>query len=649
MKKRSWVWMSFLLLIFIGFGTFHLLDVDYAYIPPEEKLMDYEPNKRSSYDFWGEYITDKQAKVLSKTLEGREKLSPENGAVKIDKELLDLGRKTFYEETFGNEVFLTDILGMVNGPFTLGNVMKAIFALKGKGTNNLRVELAEDVTLGDKTYKKGEKVDTGIDVAKGAYVPIGLPVSVNDGRVRVGISCAACHASFDPETDKVVEGAPNSDLNGGLLLALSTNSASYFSHAEISNIKKYMQKNSRAIIDSKGEPASLPDPGKLEKAVDSILVKWPRGNFDTTIDLISNPIQIPDSFTLRDHPYSWSGMAMAGPFNGLSTFSNNVHSQNADATTMFQVSSELFGIDKEIYLGTILQKAANEDLRYKPTRGLKPSEFFKKIDPTPNSAGVLQAVELPSYPKVSIIAPSGVIANSPNYKFYQQNNGVSAWQNTLQPPKPKVRVEKETIASGRKVFEKAKCISCHAGEALTNNKIVPAETIKTEPSRAKSFSVVENLLTDPVIYTYDTAVPLPKNPKRIKVPTNNLDSEQVRLAFGLKGSSGGYKVPSLIGLYWTPPYLHDGGVAVGANPRTDIGVPGTISKGMFPDPKNSLRALIDSQLREKVIKANRNSADLQLMHVTGEGHEYWVDQTTGFSQEEQDQLISYLLSLYKIK
>jgi hypothetical protein len=30
-----------------------------------------------------------------------------------------------------------------------------------------------------------------------------------------------------------------------------------------------------------------------------------------------------------------------------------------------------------------------------------------------------------------------------------------------------------------------------------------------------------------------------------------------------RGSNGGYKVPSLVGLYWSEPYLHDGGVAVG--------------------------------------------------------------------------------------
>jgi hypothetical protein len=71
---------------------------------------------------------------------------------------------------------------------------KAILALKGEGTSNLRVEIADDITIGDKTYKKGEKIDTGIDVPKGSHFPIGLLISVEEGRVRVGVSCAACHA-----------------------------------------------------------------------------------------------------------------------------------------------------------------------------------------------------------------------------------------------------------------------------------------------------------------------------------------------------------------------------------------------------------------------------------------------------------------------
>jgi hypothetical protein len=33
------------------------------------------------------------------------------------------------------------------------------------------------------------------------------------------------------------------------------------------------------------------------------------------------------------------------------------------------------------------------------------------------------------------------------------------------------------------------------------------------------------------------------------------------------------------------------------------------------------------------------------MHIQGIGHEYWVDESTGFTKSEQDALIHYLLSL----
>lgn len=122
-------------------------------------------------------------------------------------------------------------------------------------------------------------------------------------------------------------------------------------------------------------------------------------------------------------------------------------------------------------------------------------------------------------------------------------------------------------------------------------------------------------------------MPVPPNAKVLKVPTDMLDPEQIR-----------------IGLYWTAPYLHDGGVIAGADAKKQLGFPGTLDKGIQPDPANSLRALVDKKLREQVIAANR-LANLQEVHVQGIGHDYWVDETTGFTQQEQEALIKYLLLL----
>ncbi|QOR64679.1 electron transport protein [Cytobacillus suaedae] len=636
MKRRKW-WIFAVGIVSILVIGFFAADFQFGYTPPLNKVREYQTNQMVSFDPYGR-------KGLFQI---HNNPTEDDDIQEIDQDMLSLGREVFYEETFGNEVFLTDIVGMIDGPFTIKNVTKAILALGGKGTNNLQVELDSDITIGDKSFKKGEKINTGIDVAEGSLVPLGLPVSVSHGRIRVGISCAACHASFDPDTKKIIEGAPNADLNSGLLLALSTNSTGFFTHTNVDNLRKYITDLNRTVTNSKGEEEALPDPELLEKAVDETIISWPPGNFDTTYELEANPTQIPDSFTLGDHPYGWSGFAAAGPFNGLTTFSNNVHAQNADTLTQMDLSEALFDIDKEVYIGTILQKAANPKFRYNPTLEEKPSEFLSKIDPNPGTVGVNQIVETPEFPKVSVVSPSGVIVSSPGFKFNEQNNAVSAWQNTIQPPKPKIKFAEESVVKGREVFERANCMSCHAGSTLTNNKVISVKEIGTESSRAKAFKRTESIFTKSKLYSPDTPVPLPENPEVHNIPTDHIGQEQIKLSYAHGDSPGGYKVPSLIGLYWTAPYLHEGGVAVGK--YGELGLAGTLLNEIKPEPRNSLRALVDKGLRTKVIEANKASEALRKTHVQGVGHSFWVDETTGFTKSEQDALLDYLLSLYEIE
>ena len=121
--------------------------------------------------------------------------------------------------------------------------------------------------------------------------------------------------------------------------------------------------------------------------------------------------------------------------------------------------------------------------------------------------------------------------------------------------------------------------------------------------------------------------------------------EQLKRGWAHGDTGGAYKIPSLYGLYWTAPYLHDGGVAVGPNLLTDLGVSGTHLVNKAPDPRNSLLAMIDSKLRKKVIAENQKNEQLKSANVTGEGHEYWIDDTTGFSQQQQQALIDYLLTV----
>lgn len=221
---------------------------------------------------------------------------------------------------------------------------------------------------------------------------------------------------------------------------------------------------------------------------------------------------------------------------------------------------------------------------------------------------------------------------------------MSAWQNALVPPKPPMQLGADKVELGKTVFKKAQCISCHAGEYLTNNRIVPSGMIGTDPSRALALKKTEKIWGEATIYSPDTPVPVPKGAQILKVPTAHLDPEQIKLGFARGDSKGGYKTVSLNGLYWTAPYLHDGGVAAGADADKQLGLPGTLMQGIPADPYNSLRALVDRKLREKVIAANR-SAGLEQVHVQGIGHEYWVDSSTGFTKQQQEALIEYLLSI----
>jgi len=185
----------------------------------------------------------------------------------------------------------------------------------------------------------------------------------------------------------VVHGAPNIDLNAGMLLALASNTASYVSHTHLRDLAQFATGSARPIVTADGRRIALPDPRALEDAVDRVLMSWPPGSFDSVGDFVNNPTQTPDSFTWGDHPFNWSGGFMAGPFNGLSVQSNNVHSLNSDPFTQAAQVEPQFGIDRELYLAILLQNAANPEFRWDPESGELPSAFFARVDPSERPDG----------------------------------------------------------------------------------------------------------------------------------------------------------------------------------------------------------------------------------------------------------------------
>jgi hypothetical protein len=612
------------------------------------------PSGIGSYDVLGYVVDETEADAFLQTEEGRELLSPDNGAVEITQDLLDLGRKSFYTETFGNEVLFTDVIGILDGPLNISRLAKAVLALKGQPTNNLQVTLDEDITVGDRTFAAGTVINTGLDVPEGSPFPLGLVTHIDHAKPKVGISCALCHATVNPETGLIAEGATNIDVNLGTLLAFASNTAALFRQTDVNPTE--IPLGQHAYINNQGEPDYLPDPDLLEDAVDAAVLAWPPGNFVSNGDLVNNSAKVPSSYTHEAWPYAWSGVASIGWFHGLTTLNNAVFGLNADPTTTADAAEAVLGIDEETYLGSMFQNASRSDLRL--PEGAKPSEFVDRIDPTPNSPGINETIQMPEYPEGTLFMQNGLMAASPGYPVAAQLNGMSAWQNTLAPPPYESSVELATLEQGAAIFDQANCASCHSGRYFTNHRVIPQREVKTQPVRAPASKGFAEHFVPPDTYPPDVSVPLPADPPVLAVPTDIFPKEDIELAYAMSDPQGGYKVIKLIGLYLHMPYLHDGGVAASANalkPDSDgyytiadpeqIGSVGTLMRGIQPDPAASLRMLLDRNLREPMVAANRANPDLQRANVDGRGHEYWVDRQAGYTPEEQTALIEFLLSI----
>lgn len=612
------------------------------------------PSAVGSYDVLGHVVNKNEAEQLLETEQGREVLSADNGAVEITQNLIDLGRDTFYRQTFGNEVLFTDIVGVLDGPLNVSKIAKAVLALKGTYTSNLQIPLEQDITVGKRTLKAGTVLNTGLDVSRGSLFPLGLVTHVKQGQLKVGVSCALCHAAVNENTGKIMEGATNTDINVSVLLALATNTAALFRQTDVNPVEIATGENT--YLNSQGEEAYLPEPQKMEDAVDAAMLAWPPGNFVSNGDLHNNSAKVPSAYTYEAYPYAWSGVASIGWFHGLTTLNNAVFGLNADPTTTADAAETVLGIDKEVYLGTMLQNAA--DAKFRLPAAVRPSEFLAEVDPTPGSPGINWTIKLPEYPQGSLFMQNGLMAATPGLPVATQLNGMSAWQNTLAPPPYKSNIDKESLQRGAKIFQQANCVQCHNGRYFTNHKVIPVSEIGTQPARAPASAGFTKLFVPPDTYPANIPVPLPNEPPVLSVPTDITPTEDIELAYAQSDRHGGYKVIKLIGLYLHAPYLHDGGVAASKTALKqnedgyynidrpqEIGMVGTLRRGIKPDPGASLRMLVDRNLREPMVAANRANSDLQRANVDGSGHAYWVDKQAGFTGSEQTDLINFLLSL----
>src|SRR5215510_165875 len=465
-RDRRWVRGLLLAVVVLGIlaSVVYVIEPEYAYLPPLTKVLNPERgNQEQAIDVWGRSISRAEAARLVQTIDGQALLSPQHGAVAITDPLLTLWRVSFYRETFGNEVFLSEIMGILDGPIPPWQMAKAIWKIGRRGTTNLKITLDTDVTIGGTTFPKGTALNTGLDVVPGSYLPLGLKVKLQGGRLVVGITCALCHATLDPHTMQVVEGGMNSDFNGGLVLALASNSTAYLGHTSVASLDAYTTDPQRTVTRADGTRARLPDPHALEDAVDASLLQWPPGTFDATTDLVGNPSKINNTFTLGHHPYAWTGIFAAGPFKGLAAITSHVHAIGSDGLSQAASSAFLMGVDPQVYLGTLLQNAARARYRYVPSRHQRPSAFFAQVDPTPGAPGVNHIVPLPTFPQTSLLSEVGLAGSGPRYRFMEQNNALAAFQNTLVPPLAPLPFTDALVTRGRAVFMQAGCADCHAG------------------------------------------------------------------------------------------------------------------------------------------------------------------------------------------
>jgi hypothetical protein len=644
---------------------------DHKAITTEDLLSPAPVQPKGYYDYFGKLMSPQQAYrfVEEKGLDPRfQKSYLRLGLIKITDDLLKRGEEIFMNRTIGDYFGRDRVIGFSAGFAPIvPDLFTAIAALNGKPTTNLKITLSQDITLGNTTVPKGAVVSTGLDVEAGASAPVGILPNAS-------FSCAMCHAAVDMTTGKRVNGVPNNDLNLGMLIATSPNDAAAFARISVNPLDPALQGSGKTIINSKGELVTLPDPVKLETLFDNILLSLPAGMFESSPDGIIDPTQIPSLYTFRSGPYESDGVFGVGPFAGLSAFNNAVHSSEINFMVAFQNSERLLGIDPEVYIGVALQNAVDPSVRLPSGVPVKPSEWLRSVAPVPEQAELEAQIAAPGagqYPQLqpSLFTLNGLVfspdTNSNDMAagpFLFAANAMAAWQNSLTPPPNRSPENKQALANGSvkrgaRVFLDAGCASCHTPPYFTDNKIHSAQEIGTNPARAQSRLGLESILVPPLLYSFDTTVPVPANAEVLTVPTARFSPTPTSLPFGLS-PAGGYKTTPLRGIAYSAPYLHDGGVAVRAGALsfnvdggftlvdpTGLGLPGTLSQTIPADAASSLRALIDRTLRGQVIAVNQMLPYLTFLNLDGTGHNFYVDPAAGFSYRQQADLVNFLMAL----
>jgi hypothetical protein len=629
------------------------------------------------YDYFGSLKSPNEARQLVVTA-GLDPNVADNflriGLVHITNELIAEGHDKFFNQGLGDpssvgQIFATgnnvgtvdlstlDAVDPATDPRGIRSFRRDFFLTllfrPRNAETNLKIRLDRDLRLGTTVFPAGSELNTGLDIAAGESAPVGLQSG--------GLSCAVCHASVDRESGRMVTGAANTDLNIGLFLALSGNTTSSFLRFNKEQIDPFDGRfplTGRRIIDSNGNTIQLPDPAAFESATDDLVLSIPPGGFEAAADATTAETKIPDSFVFGEGGMGWDGGFLIGPFGGLAALSSAVHAFEVNFLAPATMSQLVANMDPEVYLGIVLQNAGDPKLRLPDD--VVPSQWLRENNPDAERSTL---IALPDYPSPSLFSLNGLVFSPQGEKFMHSVLALSAFQQSLTVP-PNTSLDNQlnlhsgAVLRGAEVFRSANCISCHAPPYFTTGEIIPNTVIKASPRRAKGRRIFDGLLVEAKIPSLDQAVPLPETPNFITLPPNISSVSNLLLPAGLDNPDGGYKVLGLLGTYLKAPYLHDGSIAATAesirvapdgsytiNDRSGIGIPGTTKSFKPLHAGNSLRTLIDRDLRAILLQNNSADASLVVNGVEGTGHEFFVDPVSGFTYRQQTDLIAFLLAL----
>ena len=150
----------------------YVIEPEYAYLPPLTKVLNPERGGQDqAFDVWGRRIIRAEATRLLQTADEQALLSPQHGAVAITDALLTLGRVSFYRETFGNEVFLSEIMGILDGLLTPGRMATALWKLGGVARPISRFLSRRTSRSGARLSRKGPPSTRGSMSFRGATFP----------------------------------------------------------------------------------------------------------------------------------------------------------------------------------------------------------------------------------------------------------------------------------------------------------------------------------------------------------------------------------------------------------------------------------------------------------------------------------------------